>query len=101
MNAAVSSVNKDELKRSEELRKLHDGIVMTNTVLCKVFAKHGLVQINPIGAKFDPNMHAAMFEVDADDTYTKPGTIAHVAKIGYSLRERPIRPAQVGVVKQQ
>lgn len=31
----------------------------------------------------------------------EPGHIAHVMKIGYSLHGRPIRPAQVGVVKSQ
>ena len=31
--------------------------------LKQVFGKHGLVQENPIGEKFDPNKHDALFQV--------------------------------------
>lgn len=42
---------------------LHKGIVMTKTVLLKTFEKHGLVPVTPMGEKFDPNLHEAVFQV--------------------------------------
>ncbi|KAK6011250.1 putative co-chaperone GrpE [Ostertagia ostertagi] len=72
---------------------------MTKTVLLKTFKRHGLVQVNPMGEKFDPNLHEAVFQVPAgEDTKVGPGHVMHVSKVGYSLKDRPIRAAQVGVV---
>ncbi|KHJ76164.1 co-chaperone GrpE [Oesophagostomum dentatum] len=81
------------------LKDLHEGVVMTRTVLLNTFKKHGLVPVNPMGEKFDPNLHEAVFQVPAGpDAKAEPGHIMHVSKIGYSLKERPVRAAQVGVV---
>ena len=63
----------------------------------KVWAPEGfnLVQINPMGQMFDPAFHEALCEVPGE----KPGTIAMVSRVGYTLHGRTIRPARVGVVK--
>ncbi|VDM63143.1 unnamed protein product [Angiostrongylus costaricensis] len=97
LDLAVNSVKSEELESGgKTLTDLHNGIVMTKTVLLKVFKRHGLVALSPIGDKFDPNLHEAVFQVS--EAKVEPGHIMHVAKVGYLLRERPIRPAQVGVV---
>ncbi|KAK6057779.1 co-chaperone GrpE, partial [Cooperia oncophora] len=100
LDLAVESVKPDQLESADKtLVDLHKGIVMTKTVLLKTFKKHGLVQVNPLGEKFDPNLHEAVFQVPpGEDTKIKPGHVMHVSKVGYSLKERPIRAAQVGVV---
>lgn len=72
---------------------------MTESQLQKIFNKHGLVQCDPVGEKFNPNIHEAIFEI-VDET-KEVGTVAVVTKIGYLLHERPIRPAKVGIVKAQ
>lgn len=56
----------------------------------------GLVRIEPLGEKFDPNFHDAMFE--APDATREAGTVMHVATPGYKLHERCLRAAGVGVV---
>ena len=54
-------------------------------------------QFNPVGEKFDPNQHAALFEVP--DGSKEPGIVAVATKRGYRLFERVIRPAEVGVTR--
>ena len=56
----------------------------------------GLTRIEPMGEKFDPEFHNAMFQ--APDPTKEPGTIMHVASPGYVLHERCLRAAGVGVV---
>uniref|UniRef100_A0A8C3UC91 GrpE protein homolog n=1 Tax=Catharus ustulatus TaxID=91951 RepID=A0A8C3UC91_CATUS len=63
----------------------------------KVFKKHGLIRLDPVGAKFDPYEHEALFHTPVEGQ--EPGTIALVSKIGYKLHGRTLRPALVGVVK--
>lgn len=96
-NTAIDSVPKDKLKDNSDFKNLFDGVVMTEQQLQSVFRRHGLVPINPIGIKFNPNEHHAMFEVE--DASKEPGSVSVVTKIGYKLHERTIRPAMVGVVK--
>lgn len=75
----------------------YDGISMIEQRMVAILKKHGMYSINPHGEKFNPNEHQAMFEVP--DTSKEPGTVAQVAKVGWKLHERIIRPAIVGVVK--
>ena len=98
LNMAVGSLEKDAAK-DKALKSVYDGISMTETSLLKAFAKHGLVQIRPEGQKFDPNLHEAVFEVPEEQSKFPPGHVSHVLNIGYSLHNRPVRPAKVGVVK--
>lgn len=96
-NTAIESVPKDAVKGNSDFKNLFDGVVMTEQQLQSVFRRHGLISINPIGIKFDPNEHHALFEVEAEGK--EPGTVSVVTKIGYKLHDRTIRPAMVGVVK--
>lgn len=49
------------------------------TRFSQAFKKHGLEKDDPIGQKFDPNFHSAVFEVD--DESKEPGTVAVVLKV--------------------
>lgn len=53
--------------------------------------------MSSLGAKFDPNFHNALFQVE--DPSREPGCVAQVMKEGYMLHERVLRPAQVGTTK--
>jgi molecular chaperone GrpE len=79
------------------LRSLRDGVVMTDSILMKVLSKHGVTRYNPMGQPFDPNLHAALFQVP--DATKDPGTVAVVIKKGYMLHDRPLRAAEVGVAQ--
>ena len=83
-------------KDNPHLVSLYGGVKLTEAELQKVLKKNGVDQINPLGQVFDPVFHEAVFEVEGE----KPGTVAHVTMLGYTLHGRTIRPARVGVVKQ-
>ncbi|KAF2303826.1 hypothetical protein GH714_023652 [Hevea brasiliensis] len=63
----------------------------------QVFRKFGVENFDPINEPFDPHRHNAVFQVP--DASKPPGTVAAVLKAGYTLYDRIIRPAEVGVTK--
>lgn len=74
---------------------------MTKGELLKTLGRHGVVEFNPEGEKFDPNRHEAMFMVP-EGPATKgrgKGEVMECLKTGYMLKARCLRPAQVGVVQ--
>ncbi|XP_042319306.1 grpE protein homolog 1, mitochondrial [Sceloporus undulatus] len=99
LEKATESVPKEELKdENPHLKNLYEGLAMTEAQIQKVFKKHGLIKLNPLGAKFDPYEHEALFHVPMEEK--EPGTVALVSKVGYKLHGRTLRPALVGVVKE-
>ncbi|CAG0880311.1 unnamed protein product [Cyprideis torosa] len=98
LSKATESVPPDQISdRNPHLKNLYEGLQMTQAQLQHVFKRHGLSEVNPVGEKFDPNLHEAMFEQAVAGK--EPGTVAVVTKIGYKLHDRILRPALVGVVK--
>ncbi|KAG7538013.1 GrpE nucleotide exchange factor head [Arabidopsis suecica] len=87
--------SKDSAGAAPLLKNLLEGVEMTEKQLAEVFKKSGLVKEDPLNEPFDPNRHNAVFQVP--DASKPKGTIAHVLKYGYSLYDRVIRPAEVGV----
>lgn len=98
LSKATEHVPKDAITDSNpHLKNLFEGLQMTEAQLQSVFRRHGVTQVNPLGEKFDPNIHEAMFE--QEDPSKEPGTIGFVTKVGYRLHERTVRPALVGIIK--
>ncbi|XP_069488106.1 grpE protein homolog 1, mitochondrial [Ambystoma mexicanum] len=98
LEKATESVPKDEIKADNpHLKNLYEGLLMTEVQMQKVFKKHGIRKLNPVGAKFDPYEHEALFHAPVEGK--EPGTVALVTKVGYKLHDRTLRPALVGVVK--
>ena len=58
-----------------------------------------LFRSEPLGQKFDPNLHEATFEIAQPDK--EPGSVFFVQQTGYTLNNRVLRPAKVGVVKSE
>lgn len=87
-------------KNSEELAvqltDLYTGVSMTENGLQKTLKHYDIEIDNPIDQEFDPNKHEAIFQTPIPDK--QPGTIFTVQKVGYVLKNRILRPAQVGVV---
>jgi molecular chaperone GrpE len=81
----------------EATRNLLAGIEVTHKELINVLSRHGIARIEPMGAKFDPHFHQAMFEVP--EASSPPGTVVQVMQAGYTIGERCLRPALVGVAK--
>jgi molecular chaperone GrpE len=73
---------------------LRSGVELTLKQLSSAFEKAALKEINPVGEKFDPNLHEAIQTVPST---LAPDTVAHVLQKGYLIAERLLRPATVMV----
>jgi len=97
LSQAVSLAPEDKSDFDENLKNILVGVEMISTEIDSILQKHHITKINPIGEKFNYNLHQAMFEVPNNDV--EAGTVVQVAQPGYLLHERLIRPAMVGVSK--
>lgn len=76
-------------------RSVVEGVELTEKEFLKALESHGVRKLEPLGQKFDPNMHQAMFE--APDPTQPKGHVVAVVQAGYAIGERVLRPALVGV----
>jgi molecular chaperone GrpE len=74
-----------------------EGVELTERELLKTLDKHGVKKFDPLGERFDPNRHQAMYEIP--DPSVPAGTIAQVMQAGYTIGERVLRPALVAIAK--
>jgi molecular chaperone GrpE len=81
------------------LKNLLGGIEATERELFAAFDRAGIKPVKAQGATFDPNLHEAIVELVADDV--PPGTVVQVFQNGWTLNDRLLRPARVGVAKAQ
>ncbi len=96
LRRALASLPEAEVG-DERTRSLLAGVAATERELLSVFERHGIRRIDPLGERFDHNLHQAIFEVEHGDR--PPGTIVEVLQPGYLLHDRLLRPAMVGVAK--
>ena len=81
----------------EATRSLLHGVEATERDLLAALARHKVTALDPMGEKFDANLHEAMFE--APGTGQESGTIIEIVEAGYLMEERLLRPAKVGIAK--
>ena len=74
-----------------------EGVRLTEREFANVLERHGIDKVDPMGEKFNPNRHEAMFEIPTGDA--APGTVVQVVEIGYVLKDRLLRAAKVGVAR--
>jgi molecular chaperone GrpE len=84
-------------KADASMKALLDGVELTERELLKALEKNGIRKIEPLGEKFDPNFHQAMYEVP--DASVPSGHVVQIVQPGYTIGERVLRPALVGVSK--
>ena len=75
---------------------LKDGVELTLKNLKAAFDKERIVEINPVGEKYDPHRHQAMTLIESGEP---AGTVVQVFQKGYLLNDRVLRPALVAVAK--
>ncbi|MEJ0073997.1 MAG: nucleotide exchange factor GrpE [Alphaproteobacteria bacterium] len=98
MDRALKALD-DEIREKADagVKALLDGVELTERELIKAMEKHGVKKLEPQGQKFDPNLHQAMYEIP--DESVPAGTVVQVMQPGYTIGERVLRPALVGVSK--
>ena len=81
---------------NQSAENMKAGVELTLKQLTNAFEKSSLLDINPVGEKFDPHKHQAISQVDAE---IEPNHVVSVLQKGYALHDRIIRPALVVVSK--
>ena len=89
----------EEAKASGDagFKALIEGVEITERSMLAALERHGVKKLTPEGEKFDPNFHQAMFEVPNPDI--PANTVVQVVQSGYTIGDRVLRPAMVGVSK--
>ena len=93
---AQSSIS-DEAKNIEAIKSVIEGIDLIAQSVVSTFEKIGIKKIESLNEKFDHNLHQAMMEIENEEL--EPGTIVQELIPGYTLHDRLLRPAMVGVSK--
>lgn len=92
---ALQNVPSEKLESNDEqykeLKQLHGGLKMTETILMNTLKKHGLERFDPseAGEKFDPNIHEATFQTPQPDK--EDGTCFYTTQKGFKLNGRILR----------
>ena len=85
------------LKAEGDIESIREGMELTLKQFESLMEKQNLASINPLGEKFDPDLHQAM-AMQPSDEY-EDGLVSAVMQKGYTLNDRLVRPAMVMVVK--
>ncbi|KAI0302036.1 GrpE nucleotide exchange factor [Russula brevipes] len=88
----------DNKSPSTHLQELHHGVEMTQRLLLQTLFKYQVKPFDPTGDKFDPNKHEALYQAPVPGK--EPGTVIDCQKVGYTIKDRILRAAQVGVAQE-
>lgn len=97
LRRATESIPEEGDADGASLTALTEGIALTEKELISTLERHGIRKIEPIGEKFDPQFHEAMYEIPTVDA--ENGTVLQVVEAGYVIHDRLLRPAKVGISK--
>ena len=96
LERALDALPEDE-NHSESIKNLIDGLKMVLKEYKSALEKHGVKKIETLNQKFDHNFHQAMMEVENNDV--EEGTVVQEVQSGYTMHDRLLRAAMVGVSK--
>ena len=97
LRRAIESIPEEGDPDGAALVAFIEGVALTEKDLLSALERHGIKKIEPIGEKFDPQFHEAMFEIPTPDAGN--GTVMQVIETGYVIHDRLLRPAKVGIAK--
>jgi len=93
----LRTTKNEENEASRALVELYDGVSLTRKSILDMLRTHGIEAFDPLGEKFDPLLHEALYQAPAPGK--EPGSVLDCSKIGYMIKGRLLRAAQVGVVQ--
>lgn len=79
----------------KESTEFSEGVKMVSKQFFEILTKIGVVEIEALGAQFDPNLHNAVMHID-DDEYDANVIVEQFMK-GYKYQEKVIRHSMVKV----
>jgi len=96
MLAVMDSLQAGLAVQNSTVENFKSGMELTLKQLSSVFEKFNIVELNPLGEKFDAHKHQAIGMLESEQ---EANTVVSVMQKGYSLNERVLRPAMVMVAK--
>ena len=97
LSRALENIPAERREDDEAVKAIADGVEMTAREFEAVLGRHGITRIDPLGERFDYNLHQALYETA--DTDQPDGTVVQVLQTGYRIGDRLLREAMVGVAK--
>ena len=89
------SLGLDAARKHEGGKAFAEGFEMILGQLRGALERHGVTEIHPEGAAFDPNLHECVLHQPHDSA--EEGAVISVERVGYKLHDRLLRPASVVV----
>jgi molecular chaperone GrpE len=97
LQRALGSVDEEARKHDPALDALMSGVELTEKELQTVLDRHGVKRILATGQPFDPHVHEALYEIP--DENVPQGTVLQEVQSGYTIHDRTLRPARVGIAR--
>ena len=97
LSRALENIPAERREGDEAVKAIAEGVEMTAREFEAVLGRHGITRIDPLGERFDYNLHQALYETA--DTDRPDGTVVQVLQTGYRIGDRLLREAMVGVAK--
>ena len=95
LRRALESIG-EEARTNDAVKGLTEGVEATERAMLAAFERFGVKRVEPLGQRFDPNLHQAMAQIDSDQP---AGTVVQVMQPGYVIHGRLLRAAMVIVAK--
>jgi molecular chaperone GrpE len=93
----IDAVPPGAAEKDQTLKGFLEGVTMTERELLNVLDRHGIKRLQPMNEPFNPHLHQAVTQVPRTDVPN--GTVVEVYQAGYTIEERVLRPAMVGVAQ--
>jgi|TARA_B110000116_G_C16751959_1_gene543800 molecular chaperone GrpE len=93
LDRALAAIDTDDAA----FKSVAEGLELTRKAFSDILAKHQVIEVNPAGEPFDPQLHQAMTMVESPNV--EPNSVIDVFQKGYTLHGRLVRPAMVVVAK--
>jgi molecular chaperone GrpE len=94
---AIDAVPAAAAEEDPALESLVDGVRLIERELLNALERFGIKRMQPMNEAFNPHLHQAVMEVPRTDIAA--GLVVQVFQPGYTIEDRVLRPAMVGVSK--
>ena len=96
LERALIAIPKNE-DFSQSIKNFVEGLKMVQKEFTTILQKNGVKKIDSLNNKFDHNFHQAITEIEKNDV--EEGIVIQEIQTGYTMHDRLLRPAMVGVSK--
>lgn len=93
LERALSVLEETEVE-ADKKKALVEGVSMVKVQLVKAFERVQVKRIDTVGEKLNPEFHQAVMQVPSEE---EAGTVVQEIQPGYTIADRLLRPAMVGV----